>query len=348
MSSYIDIKFLNLLSTRLPKFKRKSEYLFNFRCPHCGDSQKSQSKARGFVYLKKNDMFFKCHNCGVGQTLGNLIKFLDPTLHKEYIFERFKDGKVVAKKEEPEFDFTPSRLLKKSKEKPFAEFTRYDRALRQLRRFDELVQTHPAKQFLYDRRIPKEHWDKFFLTPRFYEFCNEIQPGKFPDLRQDHPRVVIPFYDRAGKFFAFQGRAFGKEHPKYITIKFDETKQKIYGLDRVDLNKPVMITEGPIDSLFLDNAIALAGADADITIQHQQCTIIYDNEPRNEHIVNRMITAVDKNFNVCIWPESIREGKDINDLILSGKSASQVQSLIHNNTHSGLTALQNINNWKRT
>ena len=165
MSSYIDIKFLNLLSTRLPKFKRKSEYLFNFRCPHCGDSQKSQSKARGFVYLKKNDMFFKCHNCGVGQTLGNLIKFLDPTLHKEYIFERFKDGKVVAKKEEPEFDFTPSRLLKKSKEKPFAEFTRYDRALRQLRRFDELVQTHPAKQFVYDRQIPKEHWDKFFLAP---------------------------------------------------------------------------------------------------------------------------------------------------------------------------------------
>ena len=349
MSSYIDIKYLNLLSTRLPKFKRKSEYLYNFRCPHCGDSQKSQTKARGFVYRKKNDMFFKCHNCGVGQTLGNLIKHLDPSMHKEYIFERFKDGKVVAKKEEPEFDFTPSRLLKKSKEKPFAEFTRYDRALRQLRRFDELVQTHPAKQFVFDRQIPKEHWDKFFLAPKFYEFCNEIQPGKFPDLRHDHPRVVIPFYDRAGKFFAFQGRAFGKEQPKYITIKFDETKQKIFGLDRVDLNKPVMITEGPIDSLFLDNAIALAGADADggITIQHQQCTMIYDNEPRNEHIVNRMITAVDKNFNVCIWPESVREGKDINDLILSGKSASQVQSLIHNNTHSGLTALQNINNWKR-
>jgi len=348
MSSYIDIKYLNLLSTRLPKFKRKSEYLYNFRCPHCGDSQKSQTKARGFVYRKKNDMFFKCHNCGVGQTLGNLIKHLDPSMHKEYIFERFKDGKVVAKKEEPEFDFTPSRLLK-SKEKPFAEFTRYDRALRQLRRFDELVQTHPAKQFVFDRQIPKEHFDKFFLATKFYEFCNEIQPGKFPDLKHDHPRVVIPFYDRAGKFFAFQGRAFGKEQPKYITIKFDETKQKIYGLDRIDLNKPVMITEGPIDSLFLDNAIAMAGADADggITIQHQQCTMIFDNEPRNEHIVNRMISAVDKNFNVCIWPESVREGKDINDLIISGKSAGQVQSLIHNNTHSGLTALQNINNWKR-
>ena len=160
---------------------------------------------------------------------------------------------------------------------------------------------------------------------------------------------MIPFYDRAGKFFAFQGRAFGKEVPKYITIKFDETKQKIYGLDRIDLNKPVMITEGPIDSLFLDNAIALAGADADggITIQHQQCTMIYDTDPRNEHIVNRMIKSVDKNFNIVIWPKT-NKGKDINDLILSGYSAPQIQTLIYNNTHSGLAALQHINNWKRT
>ena len=252
MSSYIDTKFINLLSARLPKFKRKAEYLFNFRCPHCGDSQKSQSKARGFVYKKKNDMFFKCHNCGVGQSLGNLIKHLDPNLYKEYIFERFKDGKPT--KDKPEFDFTPSKELKTR--------TADEKYLNELESFDKLVQTHPAKQFVFKRLIPKEHWDKFFFCPNFYEWTNTIVPNKFTDLRQDHPRVVIPFYDRAGKFFAFQGRAFGKEQPKYITIKFDETKEKIYGLDRLDLNKPVMVTEGPIDSLFLDNAIALAGADA--------------------------------------------------------------------------------------
>ena len=224
MSSYIDIKFINLLSTRLPKFKRKSEYLFNFRCPHCGDSQKSTTKARGFVYKKKNDMFFKCHNCGMGQSLGNLIKFLDPNLYKEYIFERFKDGKPTADK--PEFDFTPSKILKKK--------TRYDKALDDLISFDKLVTTHPAKQFVYKRLIPKEHWDKFYFCTKFYEWTNEIIPNKFPSLQGDHPRVVIPFYDRAGNFFAFQGRAFGKEQPKYITIKFDDTKQKIYGLDRLD------------------------------------------------------------------------------------------------------------------
>ena len=334
--SYIDTKFLNLLSTRLPKFKRKSENLFNFRCPHCGDSKKSSSKARGFVYRKKNDMFFKCHNCGVGQTLGNLIKFLDPTMYKEYVFERFKDGKVESEK--PEFDFTPSKILKSK--------TANEKQLDSLKRFDQLVTTHPAKKFVFDRLIPKEHWDKFFFCPNFYEWTNSIVPNKFPSLSQDHPRVVIPFYDRAGNFFAFQGRAFGKEQPKYITIKFDETKQKIYGIDRIDLNKPVMITEGPIDSLFLDNALALAGADAVVNIQHTQCTMIFDNEPRNEHIVNRMKTAVDKKFNLVIWPESLKY-KDINDMIIAGMSSTKIASLIHSSTYCGLQAHQHINNWKR-
>ena len=334
--SYIDIKFLNLLSTRLQKFKRKSENLFNFRCPHCGDSKKSSSKARGFVYRKKNDMFFKCHNCGVGQTLGNLIKFLDPTMYKEYVFERFKDGKVESEK--PEFDFTPSKILKTK--------TAHERTLESLKRFDQLVTTHPAKKFLFDRLIPKIHWDKFFFCPNFFEWTNSIVPNKFPSLKGDHPRVVIPFYDRAGNFFAFQGRAFGKEQPKYITIKFDESKQKIYGLERIDLNKPVMITEGPIDSLFLDNAIALAGADAVVNIQHSQCTMIYDNEPRNKQIVDRMMNAVHNNFNLVIWPKSL-ENKDINDMIIAGKTPAQVASIIYSNTFCGLSALQQINSWKR-
>ena len=194
--------------------------------------------------------------------------------------------------------------------------------------------------------ILKEHWDKFYLCPKFYDWTNSIVPNKFPSLRDDHPRVVIPFFDRTGNFFAFQGRAFGKEQPKYITIKFDETKQKIYGLDRLDLNKPVKITEGPIDSLFLDNALALAGADAVVNIQHEQCTMIFDNEPRNKEIVNRMINAVDKKFNVAVWPESLKY-KDINDMIIAGKTSAQIQSIIYRSTYCGLEAHQHINNWKK-
>ena len=334
MSSFIDVKYINLLSPKLPKFKRKSDYLFNFRCPHCGDSKKSSTKARGFVYKRKNDMFFKCHNCGMGQSLGNLIKFLDPVMYKEYALERFKDGK---RDSEPEFDFKPSKIIQSK--------TFTDKTLDELVRFDKLVTTHPAKRFVYKRLIPKQHWDKLYFCPKFYDWTNQIIPNKFPSLKGDHPRVVIPFFARDGKFFAFQGRAFGKERPKYITIKFNEMRPKIYGLDRVDLNKPIMITEGPIDSLFLDNAIAMAGADAVVNLQQKQCTMIFDNEPRNEQIIDRMKKAVDKKFNLVVWPKTLKN-KDINDMIMTGKTSAEIETIISNNTYCGLTALQHINNWK--
>ena len=107
-----------------------------------------------------------------------------------------------------------------------------------------------------------------------------------------------------------------------------------------------MITEGPIDSLFLSNAVALAGADADIKINPLQCTMVFDNEPRNQEIVNRMIKAVDKKFNLVVWPKTLKY-KDLNDMIIAGKTSTEVQTIISSNTYSGLTALQHINNWKR-
>ena len=329
MSSYIDTKFLNQLSNRLTNFKQKKPGLWNFRCPHCGDSQKSKSKSRGFVYEKKNNLFFKCHNCGMGQSIGNFIKFLDARLHKEYVLERYKDSKPVAV---PDFIQKPIKFEENN-------------ALKKLIRYDKLPESHPAYEFITRRKIPEEHIDKFYFCDKFYKWVNSIIPKKLP-TKNDHPRVIIPFYDRTGKFFAFQGRAFGKEQPKYVTIKLDESKEKIYGLDRLDLNKPVNIVEGPIDSLFLDNCIAMAGADVALKIPAEQCTMIFDNEPRNEQIVNRMINAVHKNYKVVIFPQSLKY-KDINDMVIHKKDVGEVSELIYNNTQKGLSALQIINNWKR-
>ena len=93
-------------------FKKKGDNLWNFRCPYCGDSKKSRTKARGFVFRKKNDLFFKCHNCGMGTTLGNLIKYLDSKIYKDYIMERYSSGvKTVDPK--PEFHFNAPVFRKK-------------------------------------------------------------------------------------------------------------------------------------------------------------------------------------------------------------------------------------------
>ena len=332
MSNYIDLKFINLLSTRLDKFKQKTDYLFNFRCPHCGDSTKNKSKARGYMYRVKNDMFFKCHNCGMGQSLGNFIKFLDSKLYSEYLLERYKGSAPATPKPLKQFDF-----------KPKFEQTNI---LEGLKKISELDLKHPARQYVEKRLIPPQYYDILYYCNKFHTYANKIKPDTFP-LQYDHPRLVIPFYEVSGNLFAFQGRAFGKEQPKYITIKLDENKQKIYGLERINYQQEIFVVEGPIDSLFIDNSIAAAGADLkSLRTDINNVTYIFDNEPRNKEIVKRMYEAVERDYKIVIWPDTITQ-KDINEIIQSGVSKDELQTIISTNTFSKLEALTRLNAYKR-
>ena len=241
----IDIQYLHQISPKLDRFKKKSQNLYNFRCPYCGDSQKKKTKARGFVYRVKNDMFYKCHNCGKGTTVGKLIEYVDPQSYKQWIVDKYKSGNTHSTKE-PDFKFKPVKFD--------------DIQLKKLQRLDN-IPYHPAYNLFIKSRKLESYADKFYVTWHFMKWVNTVVPNKFPKIVEDHPRIIIPFLDIKGKMFAFQGRAFGEEEPKYITIKLDENKKRIYGLDRLDITKKIYVVEGPIDSLFLPNAIAVAGAD---------------------------------------------------------------------------------------
>ena len=332
MSSYIDLKFINDLSGRLSQFKKKTDYLFNFRCPHCGDSQKSKTKARAYLYRVKNDMFFKCHNCGQGQNLANFIKFVDPKLYESYLLERYKKSAPATPK--PKFDFKPTKFTNQT-------------PIDDLKSIKDLPEDHPARLYCDNRKIPEKYFDKLFLSDKFMTLVNEVKPNTYK-ITKDHPRLIIPFYDTTGKVFAFQGRAFGKEQPKYLTIKLDENKQKVYGLDKINFQKPIYITEGPIDSLFIDNCLAAGGADLFLKnkIPNENITYIFDNEPRNKEIVKRMYKVIEQDFNVVIWPEEIQL-KDVNDMIKSGLTKLELQDIISKNTYSKLSALTKLNYWKK-
>ena len=330
--SYIDSKYLNILSPQLLKFQKKGDYLWNFRCPYCGDSQKSRSKARGFVYRKKNDLFYKCHNCGIGATLGNLIKYLDSKIHKDYIMERYKSG-VKTNNPDPklEFKFDVPVFRKKG-------------ILKDLTSIASLPEGHPAKRIIKDRLIPSKSLADLYLCESFYKFTNTLIPNKFPSLDGDHPRLLIPFRDEEGEVFAYQGRAFGNEQPKYLTIKLNESKNKIFGLDRINKEKQIYVVEGPIDSLFLDNCIAVAGSD--LNKIEGDLTIIFDNEPRNREIVKQIEKVINSGRNIVLWPESMKY-KDINDMILGGYSKSEIQQIIMDNTFSGVEAKLRFTEWKK-
>ena len=339
MSSYIDVKFVNLISSQLQQFKKKGDFLWNFRCPYCGDSQKSRTKARGFVYRKKNDLFFKCHNCGVGTTLGNLIKNIDFKIHKDYIFERYKKG-VKTNNPEPEFKFNVPIFRKKD-------------ILKNLKSISDLSTDHPARKFVEKRLIPSESFSDLYLCESFYKFTNTLIPNKFPSLDGDHPRLLIPFRDEEGEIFAYQGRAFGNEQPKYITIKLKE-RDKIFGLNRVTKDKHIYMVEGPLDSLFLDNCIAMAGATFDKPlmiegrlIENDQLTVIFDNEPRNKEICREIKKIITTGRNVCLWPE-YNSHKDINDMIVAGYTKHDIEDQIKQFTFSGVVAKLRFATWRKT
>ena len=312
-----------LLSPRLEKFKKVRDNLFNFRCPYCGDSQKHRNKARGYFYRKKNDFFYKCHNCGVGTNLAKVIQYIDSELYQDYVLERYKSD--APKTEPPKFEFEVPK------------FKKIDPKLENLTPINKLNGSHPARQFVESRQIPEEFYNDLFLCSEFFSWAKLSS-------KQDHPRLVIPFRDESGEVFAAQGRAFGKETPKYLTIKFDD-KPKIFGLDRVDLSRRFYVVEGPIDSLFVDNCIAVAGADFEhLPFSGEGMTIVMDNEPRSREIIKRMEKLIDNHHALVIWPDTVTQ-KDINDMVLAGHK--DVQEIINNNTFSGLTAKAKLSAWKR-
>lgn len=339
---YVDIKYVNQLSTRLRNFKQKNQYLWNFSCPFCGDSSKNKLKARGYVYRQKSDLFFRCHNCGHGTNLGNLIKFVDEHTYKEYVLERYKEGatRYNAHKDIaaviPEVKESPKLLT--------------DSILDGLRDFNRLHKAkHPATNYVIQRRIPQEYWHLLYFAPAFKKFVNSVTPKFAEPIKDEHPRLIIPYFNAAGKCFAFQGRAFAGEEPKYYTIKVDENEEKIYGLDRVDYSKRIYIVEGPIDSLFLPNAIAVSGSSFDtptVRALLTNATIVMDNEPRNKEIVSQLAKYIDLGYNVVMLPDTV-QGKDINDMVKLGMTQSEIVELLNTNTYSGAAAKLKFATWRK-
>ena len=319
----IDSKYVGLISSRLQKFKKVKSDLYNFRCPICGDSQKNKNKCRGYMYVVKNNTNFKCHNCGASLSLNNFIKKLDTTLHKQYTLEKFKEGHTGRSfvVDEPEFTFKKP-VFKKKLNLPKAS------------------ENSVANNYLVKRKLNPE---KFYYTDKFKEWSN-TQKQTFDSTYRDEPRIIIPMYDTEKNLIGFQGRSLTPNSVKYITVMLDEEAPKIYGLETINSELPIYVVEGPFDSTFIDNSVALCGSDGDLGYFKGSDTIlVYDNEPRNREIVGRIERCIDRNQKVVIWPSNIVE-KDINDMVLAGHD---VMSMIKLNTYSGLEAKVKFNSWKK-
>ena len=331
--SYLDDKYLGLISPRLEKFKKIRAGVYNFRCPYCGDSQKHKNKARGYIYQNKADYNFKCHNCGMTRSFTYFLKDRDQPLYDEYIMERYKEG-LTGKgtvTPEPKFTFPQPKFRKKD-------------ICDELTKISELNTTHRAKKYLINRGINEDTLSKLYYCPNFKEWTNKHKKT-FENTKHDDQRIIIPLRHSDGQLFGYQGRSLDPTSKmRYITVMLDEDAPKLYGLEKINTQKPIYILEGPFDSLFVENSIAMCGSDIDIrSFGWSDYIWVFDNEPRNREIVSRIERCINRGDKVVIWPSHIQE-KDVNEMILA---KYDICTILEGSTYSKLTAKLKLNLWKK-
>ena len=294
------------------------------------------------MFQKGTNLFFNCHNCGVGTNLGNLIKQVDPSLHKEYVLERYKSGESgFSNFKSPSFDIPAPRFDKVAKEKHFehAEWV------------SKLPSGHFCLVYCTNRRFLSIMVDTLLFTPNYKKFCDALVPNHGKEITAD-ARLVIPFYDKYNTLIGVSGRALENSDYKlrYVTLRTNESQDKlIYGMDKVNTNELVKIVEGPFDSMFLSNCVG-SGDSALIQtaklIDAENKVLIFDNEPRNKEIVKLMEDAIKLGYNVVIWPDTM-EQKDINEMVMAGFSPDEIERIISSNTFTGLRAQMKFISWKK-
>lgn len=345
---HIDLKYVHLLSCHFERFTRKGDYLFNVRCPLCGDSEEKKTKMRGYLYRSKQRIAYKCHNCNRGMWLRSLIKQLAPELYKEYSIEILKElrpglFRLAKLMKEPGFFDGPSTQVR---------FGIVDAIIyKTAEKISDLPDGHYCRQYVQDRLIPKPLWSKLYYAEHYKDFLDEVAPGHGKTIKND-ARLVIPYYDAYGVVIAVTGRALadGRNVIRYVTVRTNsDTRKLIYGLDRVDQSQLVYIVEGPLDSLFLKNAVA--SGDSNLiqvakALSAAKVVLVFDNERRQHENIHQIEKAIQLGYSVVIWPDYIHE-KDINKMVEHGRTANDIEDILTTHTYQGLSALTHLSFWKR-
>jgi len=335
MAFWIDLKYLSMLSSQLPQYQVKSSSPFKAfsRCPVCGDSKKNLYKKRFHLYQHKDCILAKCFNCGITRNMKSLLSEFNPELRKEYDLECFTDNN--SSNRETEKPVAEQYILKPKR----------DDYLKGLKKISQLPVGHPAKAYVESRGIPSSQHFRLYYVPKFFAWTNSIIPDKFNLKNGDEPRLLIPFFDQYGNMFGYQGRTFDPNNElRYITIMIDSDMTKIYGLDQWKRDQKTYLVEGPLDSLFIPNCLAMAGSDVIFDFLDKNNTVIcFDNESRNVQIVNKIRIVIEGDYSVCIWPNDLTH-KDINDMVNNNMNP---KAIIDANTYRGPMAKLRFGAWQK-
>lgn len=352
-SLFLDIRYINLLAPYLPRFHKKDEHLYNFRCPICGDSATNKYKARGYFYARSNRMWMTCHNCNSNMSFSSFLKIQDASLFREYRIDAFKESGASRYSDDPDNYY----LDTPEEDEPSTIVPVLDLKMPCI---NDLESNHFARVYVANRLIPKDQWHRLYYSSVFSVTIGELfpkyydEPRHVPMLAKKESRLAMPYYDREKNLLGVNGRAFDEGNAKrYIIAKAHKDALKVYGLDTIDLGATVYVMEGPLDSLFIPNSLATMDGNLNridaflggLKILHR--ILVPDNQPRNKDVCRMIKTAIDEGEAVCLWPSDIQQ-KDINDMVKEGKlSPYEIQNIIERYTYKGLSATYAFSRWHK-
>lgn len=352
MSVDLDRRYIDRISPSLDRFEWDTSGLRAVcRCPICQDSSKSKTKRRFYFYVSKGSSFdgfmCKCHNCSWSGSLRSLIKSSFGHLEQDYTIESVSERYMDA----PRITSAPMSIESNPKSPPLG-----FRAgpVDGLPSIPSLPDGHPAKAYLIRRLIPWDMLADIRWAEDFADLAHHMDPTTKGRLQSNDPRIVIPFRDRHGSCFAVQGRTMVPGRLRYITIRDAKSDMpKVYGLDRFNPDADGYVLEGPIDSMFVRNALAMAGSAmrGEVPFDWARMTVVHDNEPRSKEICRLIRRSIDIGRRVFIPPPEMDGCKDINDLVIrercNGRSFDATE-FIRANSFAGPEAKLRFSAWNES
>lgn len=352
---YLQLKYVSMLSSKLTGFKWvKKDKEVCFRCPLCGDSQSNKKKRSAYFYINPDGVSFHCFKCGISQSLYTFLKNSYSDLFLQYktdfITENGFGYRWEEKKQQAKEPIVKRMTMVFSKT-----------PLQKLKKISDLGENHFAKIYVESRKIPKSVWSDLYFTENYKKWIHEnVNKESFVSLTEEQmnypdQRLVIPFLNMSKTPYAYQGRYLGtsEKATRYITVKderFTDDLPLIYGLEKIDKTKPIFVLEGPIDSMFVPNAIAVAGSGLNKILSKKTSLdfiFCYDNQPRSKTLVKLYDKIIKSGHKIIIWDKSILS-KDINEMITSGELEEKtLVDRLMEMSYNGFTAELKFSEWKK-
>lgn len=301
----------------------KSSDSYHCSCPICMEG-KSFGKKKRCWYIPAKDLIY-CHNCGWSSRPLKWIMQVGDLSRRDIETEiEAGDYNIINLDKKKSYEIDLDNLIKDEMEDILPKNSIDLNNELQLSYYKGNSVVIKALNYIKNRRL-----DTCINSPKsfFLSLCDTTHKN----------RIVIPFYDENDKILFYQSRAFGGnlddnlENVKYLSKK--NAQKSIFNLNNIkDEINEIFLFEGPIDSCFIENGVAVGGinpsSEKNFTeLQESQLECfklthdfiwMLDSQWLDEAAYEKTIKLLEKGEKVFIWPEKLgRKYKDFNELCVS-------------------------------